>query len=65
LQVNFAVNLLNADESDIAPKQTITLGAHTVAAQTPKLTWRDFWWLFVLLALFVLAVEWFVFVRWS
>jgi len=65
LRVNFAVNLLNADESDIAPKQTITLGAHTVAAQTPKLTWRDFWWLFVLLALFVLAVEWFVFARWS
>ncbi len=65
LRVNFAVNLLNADESDIAPKQTITLGAHTVAAQTPKLTWRDFWWLFILLALFVLAIEWFVFVRWS
>ncbi|MEJ7613405.1 MAG: BatA and WFA domain-containing protein [Candidatus Fervidibacter sacchari] len=65
LRVNFAVNLLNADESDIAPKQTITLGAHTIAAQTPKMTWRDFWWLFVLLALFVLAVEWFVFVRWS
>lgn len=65
LRVNFAVNLLNADESNIAPKQTITLGAHTVAAQTPKLTWRDFWWLFVLLALLVLAAEWFVFVRWS
>ncbi len=65
LRVNFAVNLLNADESDIAPKQTITLGAHTVVAQTPKVTWRDFWWLFILLALFVLAIEWFVFVRWS
>ena len=65
LRVNFAVNLLNADESDIAPKQTITLGAHTVVAQTPKMTWRDFWWLSVLLALLVLAVEWLVFVRWS
>ena len=65
LVAKFAVNLLNADESDIAPKQTITLGAHTVAAQAAKITWRDLWWLFVLLALVVLAVEWLVFVKWS
>ncbi|MCS7264832.1 MAG: BatA and WFA domain-containing protein [Armatimonadetes bacterium] len=65
LRTQFAVNLLNADESDIAPKQTVTLGAHTVAAQTAKVAWRDLWWLFVLLALIVLAIEWAVFVRWS
>ncbi len=65
LRAHFAVNLLNADESDIAPKQTITLGAHTVAAQTTKVTWRDLWWLFILLALIVLAIEWLVFVKWS
>jgi len=65
LRAQFAVNLLNADESDIAPRQTITLGAHTVAAQTTKVTWRDLWWLFVLLALIVLAIEWLVFVKWS
>lgn len=61
----FAVNLLNADESDIAPRQTVTLGARTVAAQTQSLTWRELWWLAVLLALLVLAIEWLVFIRWS
>ncbi|MCS7187564.1 MAG: hypothetical protein RMK89_11520 [Armatimonadota bacterium] len=65
LRTQFAVNLLNADESDIAPKQTVTLGAHTVAAQTAKVAWRDLWWLFVLLALLALAVEWLIFVKWS
>ncbi len=65
LKAKFAVNLLNADESDISPKQTITLGAHTVAAQTAKVTWRDLWWLFILLALIVLAIEWAIFTRWS
>jgi len=65
LRAQFAVNLLNADESDIAPKQTVTLGAHTVAAQTSKVTWRDLWWFFVLLAILLLAVEWLVFVKWS
>ncbi len=65
LRAKFAVNLLNADESEITPKQTITLGAHTVAAQRAKGTWRNFWWLFVLFALIVLVIEWAVFVRWS
>lgn len=61
----FAVNLLNADESDIAPRQTVTLGARTVTAQTQSLTWRELWWLAILLALLVLAIEWLVFIRWS
>lgn len=65
LRVQFAVNLLNADESEIEPKQTITLGAHTVASQVAPTTWRDLWWLFVLLALLVIAVEWFIFIKWS
>lgn len=65
LRVQFAVNLLNADESEIEPKQTITLGAHTVASQVARTTWRDLWWLFVLLALLVIAVEWFIFIKWS
>ncbi len=64
-RTRFAVNLLDSNESDIAPKQTITLGAHTIAAATPTVSWRELWWLVVLLALLLLALEWLVFVRWS
>jgi len=65
LQVQFAVNLLNADESTIAPKQVVTLGARPVAAHSPTESLRDLWWLALLLALLLLAVEWLVFLRWS
>ncbi len=65
LRIPFAVNLLNSEESDIAPKQAITLGTHTVATTPTAVSWRELWRLMVLLGLLVLAIEWWVFVRWS
>lgn len=65
LQTQFAVNLLNADESDIAPKPSITLGGRVYAAQTKNISWRELWRLVLLLALIILAIEWLVYVRQS
>ncbi len=65
LRVPFAVNLLNSEESDITPKSTITLGTRTVAPMPTTVSWRELWWLMVLLGLLVLTIEWWVFVRWS
>lgn len=61
----FAVNLLNADESDIAPKRAITLGGRAYTARRTTVAWRELWWLVLALALIVLTVEWFVYVRQS
>ncbi len=61
----FAVNLLNSEESDIAPKSAITLGGRAYTAKITTVAWRELWRLVLLLALIVLAVEWFVYVRQS
>lgn len=65
LRTEFAVNLLNADESDITPKRSIRLGGKVYAGTTQQITWRELWWLAVLAALLILAVEWLVYVKQS
>jgi hypothetical protein len=54
----FAVNLLDADESNIQPRDSVRLGSQQVAADTtggaPRDTWK--WW--ALGALVFLVVEW-------
>ena len=56
---DFAVNLFDAGESDIAPKTTITLGATTVTQTTEaEIGQREYWSLLAGLALIVLLIEW-------
>lgn len=59
----FAVNLLNADESDIAPKRSITLGGRVIAAKTSTVLWRELWRLALIAGLLVMVGEWVVYVR--
>lgn len=63
LRTQFAVNLLNADESDIAPKRTVRLGGKVYAAQRQTVAWQELWKWAVAMALVVLTIEWFVYVR--
>ena len=59
-----ALNLLSRDESDTRPKDTIDLGNQPISAtQQQPLTAREFWRPLLILALLVLAVEWWVFHR--
>lgn len=57
----FAVNLLDPDESNLQPRPAIRVGAETVAAGTPDKRPRDLWKWFVLAALGVVLVEWWVY----
>jgi len=57
----FAVNLLDADESNLQPRPAIRVGAETVAAGTPDKRPRELWKWFVLAALAVVVLEWWVY----
>lgn len=57
----FAVNLLDADESNLQPRAGIQLGAVTVAAGVPDKRPRELWRWLVLIALGVVLVEWYVY----
>lgn len=59
----FAVNLFDANESDIAPTTTVTVGAQTVAADAPRRQPVDLWKWPVLLGLLVLVFEWWIYNR--
>jgi hypothetical protein len=61
--VTFAVNLLDADESDVAPADELILGAGRVAAQTaaPARANVELWPLLALVALLLACLEWFVY----
>ena len=61
----FAVNLLDADESNIAPAEQVTLGGRQLAARHAGVTRANIDlrpWLAVL-ALLVLCLEWYVYNR--
>ncbi len=58
-----AVNLLDEAESDVRPRATLDLSGHAVAARGALLTLAELWRPLVLLALGILAVEWWLFVR--
>ncbi len=59
----FAVNLFDAAESDISPREQVMLGdaVITEAADEEELGQREFWRWLALLALLVLMIEWFVY----
>jgi hypothetical protein len=57
----FAVNLFDAQESDIAPRGTATVGSQTVTAGEPRRQPHDLWKLAVLGGLLVLLTEWWVY----
>lgn len=60
----FAVNVFDANESSIAPRQSITLGDATVTeAVEEEIGQREFWSLLALAALLVLLIEWYAYHR--
>jgi hypothetical protein len=57
----FAVNLLDADESNLQPRPEIRIGAETVAAGTPDKRPRELWKWLILAALLVVLLEWYIY----
>jgi hypothetical protein len=62
-QQSFAVNLLDAEESNIEPKATLVFGTDKVVAGQDTGQPRELWKWFALLALAVLVLEWYVYNR--
>ena len=59
----FAVNLFDAEESNLAPVPRFTVGDTTVSAGAARKEPRELWKYGVLLALAVVLVEWWVYNR--
>ena len=59
----FAVNLLDARESDIEPRQRFKVGEDTVASGSERARPHDLWKWLVLAALGLLLLEWYVYNR--
>jgi hypothetical protein len=62
-QRNFAVNLLDADESNIEPRMEIQIGQDNIKAGQARGTPRDTWKWVALAALGLLLLEWYVYNR--
>ncbi|HLJ97781.1 MAG TPA: hypothetical protein VKU02_31760, partial [Gemmataceae bacterium] len=62
-QRSFAVNLLDADESNIEPRTAIHIGAEQVVSDQERRQPRELWKWFVLLALGLLVAEWYIYNR--
>jgi hypothetical protein len=62
-QRNFAVNLLDADESNIEPRMEIQIGQDSIKAGKARGTPRDTWKWVALGALGLLLLEWYVYNR--
>jgi Ca-activated chloride channel family protein len=62
-RMEVAVNLLNEAESDITPRSTLDLSGHAVTARGSAIVLAQMWRSLVVIALCLLAVEWWVFVR--
>ena len=59
-----AVNLADATESDIVPAQSLAFGRSTIeATQKPMQTTREVWPWFVVIALCVLQLEWWIYTK--
>jgi hypothetical protein len=59
----FAVNLLDADESNIEPRPSVQIGAEAIQAGETRKQPRELWKLAVLAGLFFLLLEWYVYNR--
>ncbi|MCI0455965.1 MAG: hypothetical protein L0Z62_03170, partial [Gemmataceae bacterium] len=62
-QRSFAVNLLDADESNLEPRAAIQIGAERVVAGKQRSQPRALWKGLVLLALGLLLAEWYIYNR--
>jgi len=62
-QRNFAVNLLDADESNIDPRTEIHIGQDSIKAGESRGTPRDTWKWVALGALVLLLLEWYIYNR--
>jgi hypothetical protein len=60
-RVSFAVNLFDADESDVAPRPAVTVGNQTAEAGEVRRPPRELWKWAVVVALLVLLAEWWVY----
>jgi hypothetical protein len=60
---SFAVNLLDAQESDIEPREVFQVGRDTIKAEEERQQPYDLWKWFALGALIVLMLEWYVYNR--
>ncbi|HMC65065.1 MAG TPA: BatA and WFA domain-containing protein [Gemmataceae bacterium] len=60
---SFAVNLLDAEESNLEPKNAIRIGEQRIAAGETRGQPRDLWKWIVLAALLVLLLEWYIYNR--
>lgn len=64
LRARYAVNLLSPDESDITPRPSLTFGETTVeGGEEAVRSNEEIWRTLVILALIVLCIEWYVYVR--
>src|SRR5262249_49190301 len=62
-QRSFAVNLLDADESNIEPRTAVHIGAEQVLGDQERRQPRELWKWLVLLALGLLLAEWYIYNR--
>ena len=60
---SFAVNLLDANESNIEPRRVINIGSESVKTDVEKYQTREIWKWILLLALLLLVTEWLVYHR--
>lgn len=60
---NFAVNLLDTDESHIEPRPAVQIGTEQYTAGKERSQPREVWRWFALVALCVLLVEWYIYNR--
>jgi hypothetical protein len=60
----YAFNLLNRDETSLAPKETVSIGSGEVLAERGRVKYnQELWRWCILLALCVLFVEWWIYTR--
>jgi hypothetical protein len=60
---SFAVNLLDAEESNIEPRPVITIGSDRIVAGQERGQPRDLWKWFAMAALALLLLEWYIYNR--
>jgi hypothetical protein len=58
---SFAVNLLDSDESNLSPRESIQIGQQTLAAGESRRQSRELWKWFVGLGLLLLLLEWYIY----
>lgn len=61
IRSGFAVNLLDSDESDLAPRPLVSIGGETSKAEVVQRPSRPLWKLAALAALLVVLAEWWVY----